>query len=465
MNVDKIQNLNKSVSLKPQQKQHLKFAQNTTDRVSFHSHPIETGKVLTKIIGSFSKENFVDVEKFLHEFKNLTTPELIELKNNFIKQNLVKLKTTGMQFKIIDDKEFCEYDNQLILPALKNELKQNSLKIFALNKLIISDKLFSINVPPLAMSIFEHPADKALRITGDFTRDDIIQIQKKEKEYSTLDINNLYENKTLLLDRIKKYCKKNNLCEKDFISIKNLVIEYTALNNVQKQKGVFTKDLERVLNASQIPTDIKGGNFIEGLGLVTNRLIVDNNDSIIVHSHINKSHMLKMYNLQKLNCRPLDKGFNLNTMNEFAKILIQNESKSYMAQIMLTILSPKDLETITGIKETKQSYYIGDFLNYDKIKYPSAAKIIALRMLKLISDNQLFPVYLKALAYNGSKHSPVNFYRHYGLTPISHTNDEIEKIILQNNGSFPYKTPVFFSLKNFETIKNRFELWKKIFSM
>ena len=104
----------------------------------------------------------------------------------------------------------------------------------------------------------------------------------------------------------------------------------------RKQKGLFTKDLERVLNASSIPADIKSGDFIDGLGVVTDRLEVDGRDSVIVLSNINKSQMLKMYDLKELNRRLVDDGSDLNTMNERAKELIQGEEKSSMAQVQFT---------------------------------------------------------------------------------------------------------------------------------
>lgn len=151
------------------------------------------------------------------------------------------------------------------------------------------------------------------------------------------------------------------MSERDFAALKKLAIEYTALNNVQKQKGVFTKDLERVLNASLIPADIKSGGFIDGLGVVTDRLEVDGRDSVIVLSNVNKSQMLKMYDLKELNRRLDDDGSDLNTMNERAKGLIQNEEKSSMAQVQFTPLAPEYLEKLTGIKEEKQSYYVGRF--------------------------------------------------------------------------------------------------------
>mgnify|MGYP000009539793 FL=1 len=463
MKVIKVNYVKKIESLKLMQKQRRVFAENVSDKISFRSNPVETGKVLTKIVGSFSKEDFIKVEKLISELKNLTSSELIGLKNNLIKQNTDRLKAAGMQFKIDNNRELCGYNNLLVTSNLKKELKQNSLKLFALNKLLFSVQ--QTETLPLAQSIFEHPVDKALRITGDFTKEDIFRIKNKEKKYSALEVNRIYENKTCLIDKIKTYCTKKDLSERDFSALKKLAIEYTALNNVQKQKGLFTKDLERVLNASSIPADIKSGDFIDGLGVVTDRLEVDGRDSVIVLSNINKSQMLKMYDLKELNRRLVDDGSDLNTMNERAKGLIQGEEKSSMAQVQFTPLAPEYLEKLTGIKEEKQSYYVGDFLNYDRMKYPKAAKIIALRLLKLFNDKQYFPVYLKAHAYHGSKHSPVNFYRYYGLTPISHTEEEIEKLISQNNGKFPYEIPVYFCLRNFDAIKDRFLSWLKTYSI
>ncbi len=465
MKIHGIQNIKKTESLKPVQKQGFMPQDNMLDRVSFHSNPIEPARVLTKIIGIPSKEDFVKIDKIISGFSRLKTTELVELKNNLIKKNFEKLKTSGMQFKYENNREFCEYDNLLISSSLKNELKQNSLKIYALNKLLTTVDMLPEQILPLSFSIYEHPVDKSLRIIGDFTKEDLLYIKNNEKQYSSLDSQQIYEQKLPLLEKIKSYCKKTHLSDKDFRALKKLSIEYTAMNNVQKQKGLFTKFLERVLNSSEIPEKIKKGDNIEGLGLVTDRLKVDNKDSIIVFSKINKSYMLKMYNLAKLRQKLVNDGSELNTMNERAKILIQNEEKSFMAQIIMTALSPEDLKKVTGIEENKQSYYIRDFLNYDKVKNSTAAKIVALRMLKLLNDKQLLPVYLRAQAYHGSKHSPVNFYRYYGLTPISHTNEEIEKIISQNNGTFPNEIPVYFTLKNFDNIKDRFSNWLKIYSV
>ena len=418
MKVIKVNYIKKIESLKLMQKQRRVFAENVSDKISFRSNPAEAGKVLTKIAGSFSKEDFIKVEKLVSGFENLASSEIIRLKDNLIKQNIDKLKAAGMRFKVENNRELCEYDNQLVSSKLQKELKQNSIKLFALNKLIFSVQ--QIETLPLAQSIFEHPVDKALRITGDFTKENIFRIKNKEKKYSALEVNRVYENKTGLIDKIKAYL---------------------------------------------IPADIKSGDFIDGLGVVTDRLEVDGRDSVIVLSNVNKSQMLKMYDLRELNRRLVDDGSDLNTMNERAKGLIQNEEKSSMAQVQFTPLAPEYLEKLTGIKEEKQSYYVGDFLNYDTKKNPKAAKIIALRLLKLLNDKQYFPVYLKAQAYHGSKHSPVNFYRYYGLTPVSHTEEEIEKLISQNNGNFPYEIPVYFCLRNSDAIKDRFLSWLKTYSI
>lgn len=95
-------------------------------------------------------------------------------------------------------------------------MKQNSLKLFALNKLLFSAQ--QIETLPLAQSIFEHPVDKALRITGDFTKEDIFRIKNKEKKYSALEVNRIYENKTGLIDKIKTYCSKKRFVRDGFCS-------------------------------------------------------------------------------------------------------------------------------------------------------------------------------------------------------------------------------------------------------
>ena len=70
MKVIKVNYVKKIESLKLMQKQRRVFAENVSDKISFRSNPVETGKVLTKIVGSFSKEDFIKVEKLISELKN-----------------------------------------------------------------------------------------------------------------------------------------------------------------------------------------------------------------------------------------------------------------------------------------------------------------------------------------------------------------------------------------------------------
>ena len=46
-----------------------------------------------------------------------------------------------------------------------------------------------------------------------------------------------------------------------------------------------------------------------------------------------------------------------------------------------------------------------------------------------------------------------------------YTEEEIEKLISQNNGKFPYEIPVYFCLRNFDAIKDRFLSWLKTYSI
>lgn len=126
MKVIKVNYIKKIESLKLMQKQRRVFAENVSDKISFRSNPAEAGKVLTKIAGSFSKEDFIKVEKLVSGFENLASSEIIRLKDNLIKQNIDKLKAAGMRFKVENNRELCEYDNQLVSSKLQKELKQNS---------------------------------------------------------------------------------------------------------------------------------------------------------------------------------------------------------------------------------------------------------------------------------------------------------------------------------------------------
>lgn len=87
------------------QKKRRVFAENVSDKISFRSNPAEAGKVLTKIAGSFSKEDFIKVEKLVSGFENLASSEIIRLKDNLIKQNIDKLKAEvcGLRLRITEN--------------------------------------------------------------------------------------------------------------------------------------------------------------------------------------------------------------------------------------------------------------------------------------------------------------------------------------------------------------------------
>ena len=107
--------------------------------------------------------------------------------------------------------------------------------------------------------------------------------------------------------------------EKELASMKELACKYSALDRIQKCRGIFSKNIETILYSPELSKDINRGDYIGGLGYVLNRIKMNEEDFIITFSEINASYMLNLYKLNNLDKKKnvLELLNNLSTIEEF----------------------------------------------------------------------------------------------------------------------------------------------------
>ncbi len=417
------------------------------DRFDFSSGVVKSIEgIVNAICGTFSKEDLLKINKYTKNFTDTT-----ELSKE-------KLSTTLKVEKMIKDlfqqAKDCDEDlifiPQVVSRQTKEKIRENLLKLYAIKTVTNKERKFVSPIPfnllfdtklgiqntNFPHSLFLHPRDKAVNLTGILVKEDYEKIKEYETKFAKLSTKKQLKKKENVLKDLNKMLLRPEadfigaFSEKQLGKLRELVIKYDALNNIDT-KNTTTKKLETILYRTKLPKDIKIGSYINGLGLVVNRIDINTSDgtkfpAIILFSNKNAFNSFRVYDLQKLN-----------------NITSQKEEKSALISEIEFKLTPNN------------TYFVRNFRNFDTRSYPDAGKIVGIQLIKLFIEKDLKPIEFEALAFAESKRSPVNYYRRFGFKPLSHTQEEIEKILKENNGRFPYDIPVKMYLDDLKTMRKR----------
>ncbi len=458
------------------------------DKIYFNKKLVSAGVALTLLTNWFSKEDLIKVSELENNYSTLGKKELINIKDEVLKSYLKKFNSIGLTSTVQDNKTQYNFDTTLVDKETRNSLKKDFLQLFALNNCISKNTIARNKVPlsywfDTAFGIqkskennnrLEHPEDKSIRAFGGYLKDDLEQIKSLHKTFLKWNNNRIIREKLKILDKIvnlhngHKIYFEGSFTNKELDNIKELAIKYRALNDVQKSRGLFTKNIETLLYAQPIPENIKKGDYAEGIGYVVNRIKMDNEDFIITFSEINKTYTFSLYKLNELNnttniLENIPKTLSIedvNDLNKQAKSVIDSE-KEIIAQIGFQVKSDgyKNLKhsnnyndkNLKQILDNNTDYiYISDFSNNYPHKYCKAGKIIGIQLLKFLKERNCFPLFLTADTYKGSKHSPVSMYLRAGFKPISYSVEELKNKMSTNKSRFPENKKVDFYLDNFD---------------
>lgn len=430
---------------------------------------------LVSVSGGYSKEDLKAVDKLV---KKLNGKDLDSLKQRYIDECL-KLAQNREEFT----------------PSIQKKIKKDNLVLYAINKIKNKDNPnlaptpyynwfdtdYALQNPILKGSMYVHPKDKILNLTGEFNTRDLLSIKKEEKKYNKFQIEDILLKKSEIFDRMNAFLLRKDadfaggFSDKEFCRMKKLAVSYEALNNLQKQKGVFTKDLEALCFAPAVSN--KQGDYINGLGLVIDNVSVNTKDgrnipAIVLFSDFGKSHNIMVYDVSKLKNKSFNfpPSFNkeeLNELNEGAKNRILSEEDALISGIQFSVLNTRESKnwieknnvvndsTVNEIVANSKYYtYINSFFNNKPEVYNNAGKIAGYELMKLLVKKDCAPVFVKALGYNGVKKPPYLMYLRYGFKPFSHNINNLPK---------DSHEPVYMYLKDFEDLKKRLSVYETLY--
>ncbi len=454
-------------------------------------------QILENIVGGLSKEDFIKIEKLKQQFSNLSKSELKQKHAQMCQTLFPDILTKHMLNH--DKQNIYVYSPEMITAKIQSDLKNYVLELFALKRLIDKDlprqsgvgykEWFDTNLGlqnrKLACQRYEHPCDKVLKNTGAFNKEELEYIKSLEKLYDKLGFEEIWNSKRFVLNKINDLLNKANsdfmgsFRDKELERMKFLSAKYTALNRSQVKLGYNTKGIESVLCSNS--NLFEKNEYVNGLGLVIDKINVDNKPVIITFSDAYKRHSFKMYDLEKLKEREsfiekipdyLDTT-QLNELNSKANTFINNQKSAKIAEIhfevvdkdkfskQLKVDQSKRDEIAKIIQDSKYIYYISSFENLKKKEYPSSAKILGIKLLSFLKDKNANPLFLKAEPYNG-QHSPVSLYLRAGFKPISITREDVLKI-MSNNHSEYIGEPVYMFLKDFGNAEKLIDKMRKLY--
>ena len=372
---------------------------------------------------------------------------------------------------------------------LQESLKEDEIKLIALKqsklrdypKCIASyDEWFDcgLKIPSYkaTQTIFEHPYDKAIRLVGDFNRDDIERSEEIEKQYKDRSFFDIIEEKFKIIEKMNKYLYSKNtdfygqFSKKECAEIKELALKFRVLNHLQHDYGFSSKHLESVLYSK--PAEWVRGNYVEGIGLITDEINVNGKDSVITFQYDNGKYCFRIYDKEVLTSKnkflsELPETIyleDLNELNKKANQLIKNERIGLISEIRFTVKNREMIENYfrshnippeyaeTVLEGGKYAYLIENFKNFDKKDSPSAARIISIRLLKLLKEKNAYPLFAMAQPYD-STHSPVSMYLRAGFKPLSRTMEEVQGS-MSKHCEYMDNAPLIMYLKDFNDNKS-----------
>ena len=461
-----------------------------------------SSEILEKITGEFSKEDLIKVRKLKQQYSSLSLIKVFEKHLELCMKNFPEIiSKITKESKTEGKKEVFAYNPCDVNMRTKKTAKDLVMKLFVLKQLMHKNSSRMVGVPysewfdtnlgvqnkTVFNTDFMHPVDKILKICGDYYADEMKKIAETEKVFETKTVQEIWKEKEIILNKIYKIFEKTNpdfmgnFSDREMKKLKELSVKYTALNNCQKQKGYFSKNIETLLFSRT--KKIEKGEYIDGVGLVTDKMVVDNKPVFIVFSDDYKRHGFKMYDeniykkyedfLQKL---PKEVSLeDLNKLNSNAQAFITQSKNALISEIHFEVIDKIRLKQLIKIEKTMSSkindliekndelYFISSYRNYKKKEFPSAAKLLGVRMLKLLKEKNGYPLFLRAQAY-GSNHSPVSLYLRVGFEPISKTQEQVRNIMDANHSEYINK-PLYMYAENFDKIGKIIDIMSRAYQL
>ena len=325
-----------------------------------------------------------------------------------------------------------------------------------------------------------------ISITGQLNKTDFKQWKKKCLKYMGLPFEQIIDLRQKIFDKLDYIYNSGNpefsgnFSKYQINKMRNLLIKLLAIDKITEADRVNTRDLENLLLYDA--KDYKVGDYVDGIGLITDSLTVNNKPTIIAANIAENLMTFKMYDLNYFNkinefidnlpeeCSTAEE---VETLNETAGLLRQQYENSIISEISFAITPKHDaifdeLEVDNSkqhefkkITNSSYTYYITDFENYKRNEYPSAAKVLAFRLLKTLEDyNPNYPVLVYA---DNTYKSPASMYLKMGFKPLSKSDQYVLDNMNKNHFAYTDEDMLLMYLPNINSISEKLNFYRNIY--
>ena len=328
--------------------------------------------------------------------------------------------------------------------------------------------------------------DSVISITGQLNKTDFQQWKKKCLKYMRLPFEQIIDLRQKIFDKLDYIYNSGgaefsgNFSKYQINKMRNLLIKLLAIYKITEADRVNTRDLENLLLYDA--KDYKVGDYIDRIGLITDLLTVNNKQTIIAATIFENLMTFKMYDFnyfkrinEFINNLPEEcsTAEELETLNETAGLLRQQYENSIISEISFAITPKHDaifdeLEVDNSkqhefkkITNSSYTYYITDFENHKKNDYPSAAKVLAFRLLKTMEDyNPNYPVLVYA---DNTYKSPASMYLKMGFKPLSKSDKYVWDNMNKNHYAYTDEDMLLMYLPNINSISEKLNFYRNIY--
>ena len=454
-------------------------------------------EIIDDVDGICSKEDVVRINEMKQYFSSMDKEELQRLHQKSIQSYI---DDTIARLRIIKrENGICTYKPSDLTKDTQMYLKENKLKLVAMQQAYFDDcpkgqrnsyRIWfdsDIGTPSSkpAKTVYEHPFDKILRHTGIFNDDDYKKINIITKHYEKYSLPQLMEEKFKILDKMQEYFigKNSDLVgqytNRELIAMKKLAQKYYSINKLQTSAGYFSMSLEAILYSNTY--NFKPGEYVEGLGLITDELKIDGKNTIITFIDKISECSFRIFDKDVLNkknefLKNLSQNLSLedlNRINQQAQDIIDQEEKGLISQVSFEIADKSKTKQYLKqsndedyadkiMQENKYSYIIRGFRNYYKKNNPTAGKVVGIKLLSFLKKINAKPIFLIARPYGDSTHSPVSMYLYTGFKPLSKTEKDVYNAM---NEHFEYadKNSLAMYLSDFENMSKKVDILCKLY--
>jgi len=441
---------------------------------------------LIKMCGTWPKEDFDYYMKKRVELsmQSENALDFFELSKKNIKNFLQKnnINTSDIKYLTQITKKILNYVRHNNFS--KNDFLQNldhqiySITIPFINKHFLNAN--KKNTSKISDNPLNHKRYNVMKFIGMPTASDFHKEKEYHKKFIRPDFKSLLLQKNKFLEQFSRLIENSNYqsefrySKREIQKLRSLVKKYDAVNNALLMNKINTYSIDSLI-FSRLDFNLTPGDILPNNDIVikcsniydcelkkyisTIVTFANTNDGVRFKMYRNDRNFLDYIPKLKKQYKYFIRTGNIDGINALNKKCIEVIKDYEIGEVFVDInnrwamqnkmkesgiFSDDKIDNI--LANGKCFYYIHNLKNFNSKKYYNISSELINCLKEFGAVNNIYRVFLEALAYGDTKHSPIALYLHAGCKPISENLEDIEKDIYNHNG-YDYTKNVWLEYK------------------